>query len=45
MIHIALSGIIPDVAGKVLLREFLAGLHKNIVSCWNLEDHDQVSDF
>ena len=41
--YLALSGSVPSV-GKVLLRECLAHVHKDIVDCWNLRNRNQVSE-
>ena len=42
--YLALSGTVPGVVGKALLRECLAHVHKDIVDCWNLRNGDQVSE-
>ena len=42
--YLALSGAVPGLVGRALLRECLARVHKDIVDCWNLKNGDQVSE-
>jgi len=39
--YCALSGTVPGI-GKMLLRECLAHVHKDIVDCWNMRNGNQI---